>query len=175
MRSFYPIPSLFISAPFYGYLKLLKKLRGKERSRKKNSRSHLGIELWTSHTEGCPLTNCSNPFSFQSLAYILEGLMYFFFAGRWALSSGSTQGEVWDLLTGEDATCLCVGETFAPTWIPEYLTTHALNQYKTRINDSFFVWGEETRHFLSITMPQIDWLVSEADSVNLVCVISSTE
>lgn len=94
MRSFYPPPPLSISAPFYGYLKLLKKLRGKERSRKKNSRSHLGIELGTTRTEGCPLTNCANPFSLQSLAYILEGLMYFFFAGTWALSSGPTQGEV---------------------------------------------------------------------------------
>ena len=44
-------PRLSISVPIYRYFK--------ERSQKKDSRSHLGIELETSGTEGCALTNFS--------------------------------------------------------------------------------------------------------------------
>ena len=50
---------IIIRAPFYEYLKLLKATR-KERSRKKDSWSHLGIELGTFRTEGRELTSCAN-------------------------------------------------------------------------------------------------------------------
>ena len=61
------LPPLSISAPFNGYLKLIK-AHGKERSRKKDLRSHLGIELrGTLRTEGSTLTNCANPSSSRNV------------------------------------------------------------------------------------------------------------
>ena len=58
----YPRLPLSISAPFYGYLKLLK-LNGKERSRNKDLRSDLRIELQNSCTEGHTPADWANPAS----------------------------------------------------------------------------------------------------------------
>ena len=58
----HPHPSeTSINSPFHGYLHLLKAIHGKERSRKRDWRSHLGIELDTSRIEGRAITNCTNP------------------------------------------------------------------------------------------------------------------
>ena len=53
---------LSISAPFYGYLKLLKATR----KGNKSLRSYPGIELWTSRTEGRALTNCADLLLFSA-------------------------------------------------------------------------------------------------------------
>ena len=56
MRLFLNHPPSISSALFYGYLKLLKAIRGKKISRNKDLRSHLAIEPGTSCTEGHALS-----------------------------------------------------------------------------------------------------------------------
>ena len=58
---------LSISAPFYGYWKIFTKPHGKERSRNKDLRSHQGIDLRISRTDGRAPTNRANPFPCYSL------------------------------------------------------------------------------------------------------------
>ena len=65
MSWFYPL--LSISAPFYGYWKIFTKPHGKERSRNKDLRSHQGIDLRISRTDGRALTNRANPCPCYSL------------------------------------------------------------------------------------------------------------
>ena len=52
---------LCTSALFYTYFSYLK-LHKKERSQKKNLRSHQAIELGTSYNEGRAITDCADPF-----------------------------------------------------------------------------------------------------------------
>ena len=74
---FYPL--LSICAPFYGYLKIFTKLHGKERSQNKDLRSHLGIDLRISCTEGCALTNRAIPFLCYSLLLLSGRSLLVFF------------------------------------------------------------------------------------------------
>ena len=55
-------------------------LHGKERRRKKDLWSHLGIELGTFCREGCALTNSANPSSLQSVLYVF-GRVHFDLSG----------------------------------------------------------------------------------------------
>ena len=91
------LPSLSISAQFYGYLRLLKATREAiERSRrKKDLQSHLGIKLRTPRIEGHVLTNCANPSS-QSLT-VNDRLRTKFKVAKtknWPLLSASSFGPV---------------------------------------------------------------------------------
>lgn len=62
---FTPTPS--ISASFYGNLELNKVTQKGKKSKRK---SHLGVELETSRTEGCVPTNCANHSSCEQVPAI---------------------------------------------------------------------------------------------------------
>ena len=65
-------PPVSISASFYRFTGTWSYLKqyGKERSQNKDLRSHLGIKLGTSCTEGRALINCANPSSLKGKQHI---------------------------------------------------------------------------------------------------------
>ena len=67
-----PSISISISAPVYGYLKLIKaKLKGKKSRKKDSIMVTPMIELGTTCTEGRALTNCAHPSSLTTTKSVL--------------------------------------------------------------------------------------------------------